>query len=295
MDAVQHKEVEVLEAEEIEENPAPQALQPFQDATNQLSNVAEDLERVAKDVFTGEKSLLALLSSAPKVRQVILDLEKNHPELLQIDEVSFRAKHREEITIITQRVRIALWQEFESAHLNNRTIRSKQLYAGVCSENTFYALINNPIRLAFILTAPSDYVVTLKEAHDAGLNKLRELFQARVVDEEGYMNPKVAEILIKAFAILDSRLKGAVVQRVDQRVLTANVPPTGVAAIGLPKDMEKLEEEIAKARHQLARITRAVKQPITADELDAQTKDIVLENMTTGDLAARAKRLGGGE
>jgi hypothetical protein len=296
LDAVQHGKVEVMDVEVNINNETSQNLpQPFNDAAHQLTNVAEDLERVAKDVFTGEKSLVALLGHAPKIREMVLRLEKEHPELMHLDEVSFREKHKQDITLITQRVRISLWQEYEMAHLNNRMMRARQMYAGVCSETAFYHLINNPVRLAFILTAPSDYIVTLKEAHDAGLSKLRELFTAKVVDEEGYMNPKAAEIMIKAFAILDARLKGAVIQRVDQRVLTANVEAPTPGFVGIPKDMEKLEEEIAKARQQLSKITKSVRLSPTVEQLQYEARDLEFEEPTTGDAAAKAKSLGAGE
>jgi hypothetical protein len=293
---VQHKEVVVMEPESESPNQElPVSQQPFTDASHQLTNVAEDLERVAKDVFTGEKSLLTLLAHSPKVREKILNLEREHPELLQLDDISFREKHKQDITLITQRVRIALWQEYEMAHLNNRMMRSRQIYAGVCSETAFYHLIENPVRLAYILTAPSDYIVTLKEAHDAGLGKLRELFNAKVIDDEGYMNPKAADVLIKAFAILDARLKGAVIQRVDQRVLTSNVDAPTAGFIGAPKDMEALEREISLARQQLAAITRRSRIAPTVEELIHQSKDLEFDEMTTGDAAAKAKSLGAGE
>ena len=184
---------------------------------------------------------MALLIKAPSFREKILLLQKEHPEYLERDETYFRKEHKDVITLTTLRMRIALWQEYEMAFLNNRNIRISQVYAGICNEKAFYRMINNPARLGFVLTAPTDYTVTVKEAHEAGLDKLREIFTAKVVDEEGYLNPKAAEIVIKAFALIDARLKGAIVQRVDQRVLTASVSAKTAALPAVTTDMDLLD------------------------------------------------------
>jgi hypothetical protein len=289
LDAVQHKEVEVLEAES--ENvtlPTP----AYPDATHQLSNVTPETERISKDVYGEGKTLLKYLQNCPAFREKILALRIENPEYLNWDEVTFRHKHRDLITLITLRVRVALWQEFELAVLNNRNIRVKQMFAGVCTEGAFYKLIENPIRLAFILLAPTDYIVTLKEAHEAGLDKLRELLSAKVVDEEGYMNPKAADMVIKAFALIDARLKGAIVQRVDQRVLTAQVAGTGHSAIqALPNDMNLLEAELEKTRKQIAQYMGKLRESPTVEELNYQSKDIVIEK-NIQDVAASYGEMG---
>lgn len=256
-------------------NPPPPPAYP--DAQAQLSSVHKETELIPKDVTGGDKSLLALLSGVPKMRQKIMELQKDSPELLLIDEVSFKKKHQDVITLVTQRIRVALWQEFEQAIHNNRVMRVSQIFAGTCSESSFYNLINNPVRLAYILCAPADYVVMLKEAHSAGLEKLREIFSARIMDDEGYLNPKAADMVIKAFALLDARLKGAVVQRIDQRNLHATVPTqAGTQGLGLPQDMEMLDAELTKARKQIADMTRLPRHPTTI-ELKEEMQDIVID------------------
>jgi hypothetical protein len=174
------------------------------------------------------------------------------------------------------------------AILNNRNIRIKQIFAGVCTETAFYSLISNPVRLAFILLAPTDYIVTLKEAHEAGLDKLRELLNAKIIDDEGYMNPKAADMVIKAFALIDARLKGAIVQRVDQRVVTAQVGGDGHSAIqAIPSDMALLEAELAKTRKQIAGYMGKLRESPTTEQLIYDSREIVI-NVNPQDTAAKA-------
>lgn len=288
LDAVQHKEAELLPPEETGTSISTPAPQPHPDQSHQLTNIAPEPDRVNKDVYGEGKTLLNLLQNCPAFREKILQLRLDNPEYLTWDEATFKQKHRELITLITMRVRIALWQEFELAILNNRNIRVKQIFAGVCTETAFYNLIENPIRLAFILLAPTDYIVTLKEAHEAGLDKLRELLSAKIIDDEGYMNPKAADMVIKAFALIDARLKGAIVQRVDQRVVTASVGGGGTSAVQtIPQDMALLEAELAKTRAQIARYMGKMRESPTTEELVYAAKDIeIVKNPQ--DVAAEA-------
>lgn len=288
MDAVQHREAELLPAETVETNISTPAPQPYPDQGQQLSNVTPDSDRLNKDVYGEGKTLLNLLQNCPSLREKILQLRIDNPEYLTWDEITFKQKHRDLITLITMRVRIALWQEFELCILNNRNIRVKQIYAGVCTETAFQKLIENPIRLAFILLAPTDYIVTLKEAHEAGLDKLRELLNAKIIDDEGYMNPKAADMVIKAFALIDARLKGAIVQRVDQRVLTAQIGGGGNSAIqSIPNDMALLEQELEKTRRQIAGYMGKMRESPTTEELIYAAKDIEIER-NVQDTAAKA-------
>ena len=280
MDAVQHSEEkdEAIEVKSVAISEVQSPPQPYQDST-ETNDVVQSPERIAKNVIGDDRSLLSLLGRAPKVREKILLLQKDNPDLLNTDESFFKQNHRDVITLVTQRIRVSLWQEYEAAIQNNRLMKISQIYAGTCSESAFYALVDNPNRLAYILCPPADYIVMLKEAHGAGLEKLREVFSARILDEEGYLNPKAADIVIKAFALLDARLKGAVVQRVDQRVLTANVSPASQnGQTGMPPNMEALEIELAKTREQLAKMVGVPRHP-TVIELNEEMKDIEIQKI----------------
>lgn len=269
MDQEVDTSVEIMD----EDSPASNQLQliqppppPGYQNSKQLTNVEVEPELVPKDIEGGGKSLLSLLANSPKFKTKVLELQKTHPELINEDEQHFKSRHRSVLTVVLQRLRVALWQEFERAIHNNRLIKISQVYAGTCSESTFYSLISSPEKLAYILCAPADYIVMLKEAHNAGLEKLREIFSAKMMDEDGWLNHKAADMVIKAFALLDARLKGAVIQRVDQRVLNATVPSNQVAgALGMPSDMDVLEIELQKARKEIERYTRIPLHPRSQD------------------------------
>lgn len=262
----------MVEVEQVENQ--PKTPEPFPDSPD-LNDLVEVPEKVPKNIVGDDRSLIALLAGAPKVQQRILDLQERFPEYLTIDEPSFKRTHRELITLVTQRLRVSMWTEFESAIQGNRLMRIRQIYSGTCAETTFYSLIDNPVRLAYILCPPADYIIMLKEAHSAGLEKLREIFSAVIIDEDGYLNPKAADIVLKAYALLDARLKGAIIQRIDQRTLTAQVPAARLQE-SAPKDMDVLEKQLKAARLEIEKYTQIPRHP-TPMELREETKDIVID------------------
>jgi hypothetical protein len=263
---------------EIQPQEAPPLSTPnYPDASHQLTDISKNPDLIEKSLLEGAKSLFNLLPQAPKVRGRILELHKTKPELLEKDEDFFKVNHRSAITLITQRIRVSLWVEYEHAVNMNRVMKPSNIFGGTCSEKAFYKLVEDDIRFAYVLTPPADYIVMLKEAHNAGLEKMREMFSANIMDADGNLDTKSAEVVLKAFALIDARLKGAIVQRVDQRSLqlNADLSKSQQAALGLPTDMAELDKQLEKARAELARLTMTPKHPTTA-ELDAAHKSLTI-------------------
>lgn len=281
MDAEHQEQVKKVEPEilaPIEENTAPDSPpQAYPDAQHQLSDVASAEQQVEKSVIGGEKSIFNLMPQAPKIRKRILDLHKNRPDLLEQDEQWFKINHRNSVTLITQRIRVALWMEFERALFGNRVMKPSNIFAGTCTESVFYKIVEDDIRFAYVLTPPSDYITMLKEAHNAGLEKLREIFSAQIIDTDGNLDTKSAEVVLKAFALIDARLKGAIIQRVDQRSiqLNAELSKAQQAALGLPTDMGELDKQLEKARAEVERLT-AIPRHSSHEQLEKEHKKLTL-------------------
>jgi hypothetical protein len=265
----------VSESSPIPPTPKPQ--------NSQLSDVVEEKEYIPKDITEGDKSLIALLNQAPRFQERILELNRENPAMLALDEITIKTRHPDKITLTVQRLRSALWIEFEAAIINNRMMKVKQIWGGVCGQDMFKTIIEDDVRLSYLLCPPPDYVAMLKEAHHAGLEKMREILSARVVDEEGYLIPKAAEVLLKTYALLDARLKGAIVQRIDQRTLTANLTPDKGVATGQATSMEELNRQLESVKMRLGELTQHPRHP-TAAELEESTKglDIQSEGVVVG-------------
>jgi hypothetical protein len=77
----------------------------------------------------------------------------------------------------------------------------------------FYRVIANPHKLAWMFTPPKNYMDSMEECLDLGLNRLREILGTPIKDKNGKIDPKAASVVLKAIALVDIRLKGAPVQR----------------------------------------------------------------------------------
>ena len=282
-----HQEEQIVAevAEITTDSPEPQKLQilstsslPITYQNNPaLEDGTEEVTNIPKNILGEGASLLNLLAAAPVVIKAINDLIAAYPELIELDDRMLKSKYGKYITVVIQRLRISLWQEYERAVTNNRLMKVSQIFAGICSNTYFQKMLENPQQLAYILHAPSDYKITLKEAHQAGLEKLREIFNAVVVDEDGNLNPKSADVVIKAFALIDARYKGSVIQRVDQRVMKTTVTPdTFAKTMGLTNDMNALELELEKARKEMAKYTAIPKHP-TAERLVKDVESLEID------------------
>lgn len=266
------------------EAPAPQELSPVDykatsnDILENTSDAIEDKdEKLDKDI-EGEQGLLQLMSEAPTFVEAVLRLQKEAPEYLDLDEQTAKKQFKKSLSLNVLRLRMSLWQEYELARQRNRKMRATQIYAGVCSQLTWSKTLADNEKLAFIVTPPSDYLVVLKEAHSAGLDSLREIVSAKVVDEDGYLLPKAADAVIKAFALLDMRLKGAIIQRVDTRVLSksmnmnVNLPSGGDTMKNqLPHDMDEVDRQLAEVREKIKGLSTP-KHP-NPEQLSAMRKD----------------------
>lgn len=261
-------QVEILEpeipAQESRENP-------------NFSNIVEEKQAPTLSILEEEDkfSLINMLHIAPAFREKVLLLHKNRPELFSFDETKLKQLvGRSDMTPTLQRLRMTFWHEYIACRENHRTFKLTNIVAGICSLKHLSDIADNPHQLAFLICPPADYVLSLKEAHAAGLEKIREIFSARITDDEGYLNPKAADMVIKAYALIDARLKGAIVQRIDQRTISATTQLSkdqAGAAFGIPTDMNLLEQELEKTRKQLENY-RKPKQ-ITQKEVD----EIVVE------------------
>lgn len=185
------------------------------------------------------------------------------PKLLNIPQelldLSFEEiKERLNPTVTHYRLRYAFWNEFECAIDQGRMMRMARVYAGICTEGHFSNILSkNQVFMAFLVSRPTDYITVVKESLQAGMENLRKIVSSKVHDEDGNLIPRAADVVIKGIALLDLRVKGAVIQRIDQRLVSLNVNKDIEAladpekADELPNSLALLEKEIEKVKQQL--------------------------------------------
>jgi hypothetical protein len=224
----------------------------MEDQNKQLANVHAEAPRPEYSVTDMENpnSVVNLIKNTPTIHRAVLRLIDEAPELLSIEESVMKAEIHPTVTLL--RIRVGFWTEYENAISRGAQIKGSQIYAGICTENYFKdKILTDNRKLAFLLCPPTDYVVQVKEALQAGMETMRQILGAKVIDDEGFLIPKAAEAVIKVVAMLDQRVKGAIVQRVDQRTVNMNLNKEMGAKDVLPSNMDELQALLDKTKQAL--------------------------------------------
>jgi len=170
-------------------------------------------------------------------------------------------------TPTVNKLRIGFWLEHERAIKADCKMEMVNVWSGVCSAEYFYEICickNDIIKnIAWILNPVQNYATIMEEGLAVANRRLRDILEMPLYemkqykDSKGNMknrripNTKVAELIIKAHQILDTRVKGAVVQKVEQKSLNMNVTgnvPSGatdvnMSAIDVEAEIKRIEEE----------------------------------------------------
>lgn len=99
-----------------------------------------------------------------------------------------------------------------------------RVMAQICHAKFFNTrFISDPAKLMWMLHPPVGYDLNLKEIHLLSLRCMRAAMALEIVDDNGKPNVKLIEAQMKIFQHIDMRIKGAVIQRIDQRNLNVNM------------------------------------------------------------------------
>jgi hypothetical protein len=233
---------------------------------------------------TNPRSVVCLTSQTPSLYNAIKEHLFTHPEYFEMEYHDLSQKANPSFTL--SRLRLSFWNEYENAIQNNRKMSLGKILAGVCTDTVFRkSILDNPLKMAYILSPPKDYMVTVKEALDAGLDNVRAIVGANVFLADGKtLNVKAAEVVLKAVALLDMRVKGAVIQRIDQRSVNLNVNKdvTPRSPSGLPQSLEELERQLDEIKLKMIRDVTQSRLPSAPIEIQKTMKELNVELIDTG-------------
>lgn len=169
---------------------------------------------------------LSIISLAPmSIERAIMMIpddvfEMSTNELLR----KFRTEKYDQYTEVEEKLRISFWKEYERAVDTGRRIDIRALCAGICQERFFLRhMCGNSFRLAYLLTPPNDYVVTIEELLRLGLEQIRDILLQPHVDDKGRPDARMCEVKAKIVERVENRVKGMVAHRVETKNLNLNI------------------------------------------------------------------------
>lgn len=146
---------------------------------------------------------------------------------------------------IDKLLRLSFWAELENCEKHNRKFKTELIYKGICEHPTFYGILKNPKRLAFIIRPVDNYDIESKSIFIDGLKRYREIIDAPLYDTKGNFLPRTASEIIKVVESLDQRLHGSPLQRIQRQSLNVNIDAANTVA---PDDLHEKLEKLKQAR-----------------------------------------------
>lgn len=248
-----------------------------------MSDQQTDTQELSTDPWNrqNEKSVINLVnqSTAAKIEKAYA----KRPELFGLDERTLWKMLKEERKLpnaTDNRLRLSFWQLYDQVQAGNaRDISNTKLSAGICSpEFLVQEYFKHPEKVAWLLTPPASYTVLLQEGLQFGLEQLREILELDnfEMDREGNLKPnvKVMELKTKIVMMLDQRLNGSVVQRIEQKSLNLNVSDNQVKKLSEFNTMQEIEDALEKLRKRDRHRQREIEAQATQQAIEVKQEPI---------------------
>ncbi len=143
---------------------------------------------------------------------------------------------------LDDRIRFSFWKEYDNAQTNIRQMVMTHVYYGLCSRESFYVMIQNKQRVAWMLCPPADYMLAAEEALTYGLEQLRDILARPHVSMVGTVDSKAAGVKLEIVKMLDARVKGAIIQTTRNLNVNMNANKPVVQAPRIEDIDQKIKE-----------------------------------------------------
>lgn len=143
-----------------------------------------------------------------------------------------------------ERLRLSFWNEFNNvtAGMNSRRMHLGAILHGICSETVWDRVyLRNPVKLLWVITPPKSYSQSMNYILHLGTERLIEIMSLPIKDN-GKVDHKAANLILKAFELVDMRVKGGILQKmqVEQKNLNVNLSAESEQLKGID-DLDKLQ------------------------------------------------------
>ena len=137
------------------------------------------------------------------------------------------------------------WREYNKAQLTETNMTTRGMWLGVCQEMWFYKhILTDNRKMAWILSPNVEDDVRLHLMYDKGLDRVEEILDSEITNTKGMLDPKKADVVLKAWKMLDDRVKGLAVQKIEKKSLSVKVSDGQVTHDSRQELIEKLQKKM---------------------------------------------------
>lgn len=177
------------------------------------------------------------------------------------------------------RVRLRFWDEYYLATAQDRVMHIHGVINGVILPETWaHTYLADRRKLLWLITQPVSYTSNMRSLLEKGMERLHEIMEMPLIMKNGFPDVRLITQVLKAFQLIDLRVKGSVVQRmqIDQRSLNVNVDADApvaqqYSALSLEqlKEMEKQLDRISAKKDRIVESMPMESQLAIADCVDS--------------------------
>lgn len=144
-----------------------------------------------------------------------------------------------------QLLRISFWDEVNTAIAENRVISERKIWQGVCS-GTYWHRVRDELewKMAYVLTPVMSYAKANKLGLELGQKAMLAILAAPNIDKNGKIeNIKLAQLQKQVFEMIQDRIHGKAVQRIQSHNTNENVEKKE-SLEDLHKELEQLQKKV---------------------------------------------------
>lgn len=206
---------------------------------------------------------------------VVEQLYEDWPKLFVQPEKELRRNC--EVEEIDERLRLAFWDEYNMATGLNRGMSLENVMRGICSIEFWKSHYErDKKKLIWIITPPVSYARSMQFILHKGLDRLQEIMELPIRNKQGNVDLRAVTQIIKVFQLVDLRLKGSVLHRVQvqQQNLNYNADISKnemdqLAGMSLDQ-LEDLDQKLARLEKTEEKMVNALPPAEKAEVIEAK-------------------------
>lgn len=212
---------------------------PLVDTDTRFAKVVVSKEEAKNDY----ESHLVGLCHPTRNEKLIKSINRGSEKLSEYPEEAVIAKAK--VTPTDQMLRISFWEEVKRCERNRVPFTEVKVWQDICSEGYWRKIVHEgEWKMAYILTPVRDRILLQKSIHQEGLTSLLKIANANpFVTRHGKttLDPRVAKVIIDAWKLIDDRMYGQAVQRVQ----TENIKKPKLSAQEVENEIKRLKAEVS--------------------------------------------------
>lgn len=175
------------------------------------------------------------------------------------DDKLAKAEHMAAVRVMLVQLRKSIWDEFERVRASGGMMNTRRICHGICTAAYLFTRVGRDrVKLRYLMQPPIDYRQKLVALDEASMGELQQLMRLPTTTKSGYVDSRFAKVKLEIWKVVDQRLRGAVVQKVDSRRVNVNLQGgvKEVEQLSGPRSVEQIDEEIKRLREESSRLER---------------------------------------